>query len=398
MLNRSILKILAAIILASLPHLSIVGAYAFSNHGGEGTTALQESALVKVRASRIRRGINLSHWFAQSPGNDYSKTHLETHTTAEDIALIKSMGFDHVRFTVEPAPLFNSSDSSQLNSDYLKYFDSALDMILAKDLVVIVDLHPADEFKVRLSRDDRHVENFAKFWHALATHLSHRDAERVILEVINEPMVEDQFRWYGIQARLIAAMRAGAPDHTIIAAGHRWSGLWEMLALEPYSDNNIIYNFHFYEPFAFTHQGASWAGPNLLFYRNIPYPSTPEVIAPILDSVIDYPARLNLVRYGEDRWNAERIDREIGVAAAWAAKHNVPVTCNEFGTYRRFSDPAARARWIADMRAALEKHGIGWAMWDYSGGFSVVNKKVGKATPDEETVKALGLGRSLVKQ
>ncbi len=43
------------------------------------------------------------------------------------------------------------------------------------------------------------------------------------------------------------------------------------------------------------------------------------------------------------------------------------------------------------MRTALEKHSIGWTMWDYAGGFAVVNKVNGHATPDAETVKALGL-------
>ncbi len=391
--KRTIALMVAAMILATLPPLSIVAASLSSKLSSKGALEPRQSTLAQARASRLRRGINLSHWFAQSPGNDYSKKHLETHTTAEDIALIKAIGFDHVRFTLEPAPLFNSSDAGSLNSEYLRYVDKALDMILTQGLTVIVDPHPSDEFKVRLNRDDRHVENFTKFWRALAQHLSARDPERVVIEVINEPMVEDQYRWHGIQAKLVSAIRAGAPNHTIIVSGHRWSGLGEMLALEPYSDRNIIYNFHFYEPFAFTHQGASWAGPNLLFYKNIPYPSTPEAIARILDSVIDYPARLNLVRYGEDRWNAERLDREIGQAAAWATKHDVPVTCNEFGTYRRFSNPADRARWIADMRTVLEKHGIGWTMWDYSGGFSVVNKKEGKATADAETVKALGFGK-----
>ena len=350
----------------------------------------QDSSDAFNRAHRLRHGINLSHWFAQSA--NYSKEHLDTFTTAEDIALIKTMGFDHVRFTVEPAPLMNSGDPSSLKSDYLRYFDTALDMILAQRLAVIVDIHPSDEFKLRL-KDDRQVENFAKFWRALAQHLSSRDPEMVFLETINEPMVEDPYRWFGIQARLVAAIRAGAPQHTIIVSGHRWSGLWEMLALEPYADQNVIYNFHYYEPFAFTHQGANWAGPNLQFYRNVPYPSSPESVAKILDTITDDPARLNLVHYGQDRWNAERIDRDISMAAEWGAKHHVPVTCNEFGAFRRFSNPADRVRWIADMRAAFEKHGIGWTMWDYSGGFSVVNKVDGHATPDAETIKALGLGR-----
>lgn len=338
----------------------------------------------------MRRGINLSHWFSQS--REYSKAHLQKHTTAEDIALIRRMGFDHVRFPIEPAPLFNEADPTKLNTEYLKYLDDALDVMLAQQLAVIVDPHPADEFKVRLNKDDRHVEAFGKFWRALAEHLSTRDPERVFLEVINEPMVEDGYRWLGIQAKLIAAIRAGAPRHTIIAGGHRWSGPSELLFLEPYADRNIIYNFHFYEPFAFTHQGATWAGPNLSFYKEVPYPSTPETVMKVMETVHDATARYNLLRYGEDRWNLARLDREIGMIASWAAKHGVPLTCNEFGAFRRFSRPSDRAAWIVDIRTVLEKHGIGWTMWDYAGGFAVVNKRDGVVTPDAETLKALGLG------
>src|SRR5215210_1330105 len=61
------------------------------------------------RHARLRHGINLSHWFAQSPRRDYSETHLKSHTTERDIALIKNLGFDHVRFTIEPAPLMDET-------------------------------------------------------------------------------------------------------------------------------------------------------------------------------------------------------------------------------------------------------------------------------------------------
>jgi hypothetical protein len=348
-----------------------------------------QSEVPASRLARLRHGINLSHWFAQSA--DYSKPHLESHTTAEDIALIRTIGFDHVRLTIEPAPLFNAEDPSKLKDEYLKYLDNALDIILAHGLAVIVDIHPSDEFKVKLNSNDRQIEAFARFWQALAQHVSTRDPERVFLEVINEPMVEDGYRWLGMQGKLITAIRAGAPRHTIIASGHRWSGLPELLFLIPYSDRNIIYNFHFYEPFAFTHQGATWAGPTVAFYKNVPYPSNPENVSKILDPIHDETARNNLLRYGEDRWDAKRIDLEIGKAAAWAAKYHVPLTCNEFGTFRNFAPAADRAAWIRDMRTALEKYGIGWTMWDYAGGFGVVNKQNGHATPDAEVVKALGL-------
>ena len=357
------------------------------------STSVQTSASSDVAASRLarlRHGINLSHWFAQSA--DYSKAHLDSHTTAEDIALIKSIGFDHVRFTIEPAPLFTWEDPTKLKAEYLKYLDSALDLILAQGLAVIVDIHPSDEFKTRLNSSDRQIESFGKFWRALAEHLSTRDPERVFLEVINEPMVEDGYRWLGIQGKLISAIRAGAPQHTVIASGHRWSGIAELLFMQPYADRNIIYNFHFYEPFAFTHQGATWAGANLPYYKNISYPSSPESVSKVLDTIQDDPARYNLLRYGEDNWNAARMDKEISVAAAWAAKYQVPLTCNEFGTFRNFAPAADRAVWIGDMRTALEKYGIGWTMWDYGGGFGVVNKQNGHPTADAQVIKALGLG------
>ena len=43
------------------------------------------------------------------------------------------------------------------------------------------------------------------------------------------------------------------------------------------------------------------------------------------------------------------------------------------------------------MRMALEKHSIGWTMWDYAGGFAVVNKSNGQAQREPELLKALGL-------
>jgi endoglucanase len=356
-----------------------------------GASASGPSGVSDARFARVRRGINLSHWFAQSVIRSYPKSYLDTRTTEKDIALIASMGFDHVRFTLDPAPLVDPADMGKLNVEHLGYVDRALDTILANGLAVIVDIHPSDEFKIKLRTDNEHVDGFTRFWGTLAKHLSARDPERVFLEVINEPMVEDPYRWAGIQTKVVAAMRAAAPRHTIVVTGHRWSGKPEFLLLEPLADPNLIYNFHFYEPFIMTHQGATWAGDRLPALAGVPYPSSPEAVAPLLPKVENPESRKWLERYGEERWNAERVDREIAEVAAWARKHGVRVTCNEFGVYRKVADPAARAALLRDVRTALEKHGMGWAMWDYSGGFSVVNKKDGQVTPDDATVRALGL-------
>jgi aryl-phospho-beta-D-glucosidase BglC (GH1 family) len=106
--------------------------------------------------------------------------------------------------------------------------------------------------------------------------------------------------------------------------------------------------------------------------------------------VADPVHRLNVIRYGVSHWDAARVELEIGQVAEWSARWGVPVICNEFGVYREAADPNQRAAWIADVRTSLDRHNIGWTMWEYSGGFGVVLKQDGQSVPDEPTVRALG--------
>jgi endoglucanase len=356
-------------------------------------TAQTLTSVPSSRLEHLRHGINTSSWFAQVyDSRGYTKEHFETWTTADDIALIKSMGFDHVRLSVNPEPMFRNKRPDEIPADYLGYLDAAVKMVLDHGLAVIIDMHPDADFKAKLNRnEDDFVQQFADFWRALARHYSPWDADRVFFEVLNEPEFSDRNRWYGVQVKLAGAIREGAPQNTIIVAGANWSDDDDLLSMEPLRDPNLIYNFHFYDPHIFTHQGATWGSYNWHWVKKLPYPSTPEAVAETAANVPVPLYRLYVMRYGLDRWNAERMDVEINQVAEWAKRWNVPVTCNEFGVFRAYSDPNARAAWISDFRKTLEKHGIGWAMWDYSGGFGVVNRQDGKAVPDDLTLHALGL-------
>ncbi len=225
----------------------------------------------------------------------------------------------------------------------------------------------------------------------VAQHYSSWDQERVFFEILNEPEMKDSYRWYGVEAKLAAAIRQGAPANTIIAAGARWDDDDDMIFLEPLRDPNVIYVFHFYEPHIFTHQGATWSTYYLRWLRGLHYPSSPENAAQVAAALPEALDRLYVIRYGQDHWDAARIEAEINQAADWARQNGVPLICNEFGVYRAVSDPQDRAAWIRDVRTSLERHNIGWAMWDYSGSFGVATKKDGKATLDEGVVHALGL-------
>ena len=242
-----------------------------------GPSFAQESSLAFRRAEHLRRGINLSEWFAQVyDSKGYTKEHFETWNTVQDIQLIREMGFDHVRFSVNPAPMFRHNQADRIPADYLASLDAAVQMVLNEHLAVILDMHPDSDFKDKLARDDSFVEQFSDFWRAFAQHYSTQDPNLVFFEILNEPEVRDSYRWYGIQARLASAIREGAPNHTIIAAGARWSDDDDLVFIEPIHDPNVIYNFHFYEPHIFTHQGATWGASFWHYLHGLPYPSNPD--------------------------------------------------------------------------------------------------------------------------
>ena len=222
-------------------------------------------------------------------------------------------------------------------------------------------------------------------------HFAGRNPDRFFFELINEPKVQDRYRWIGIQDQVVRAIRQIDQQHTILASGANWDGLEDLLDTEALPDPNIIYTFHFYDPYPFTHQGATWAESDFPYYKNIPYPATPELIAQRLKSISGDKARYRLYLYGAGGWNRTGISQRLAFAADWGRERHVPVLCNEFGAYRDTTPADSRARYLEDVRTGLEKQGIGWAMWDWSGNFGLVTRKDGEIVPDSAIARALGL-------
>lgn len=356
------------------------------------TTIASARGVAERRLAHLRRGINISDWFAQvSEPAGYTKEHFETAIKPRDLDLIRAMGFDHVRLSVDPRQVFHARQADRIAPEDLQYLDAAVKMILDRGLAVEINIFAGGEFKQKLATDDEFVEQFADFWRALARHYANLDAERVFFEILNEPESRDRYRWYGVEAKLAAAIREGAPEHTIIATGAHWSDDDDLVFLEPLRDTNVVYAFHFYESHIFTHQGATWSANYWHELKGVPYPSTPENVRAAAAEVPDAVHRLAVIRYGLDRWNAQRIDAEVGQVKEWAEHYGVPVICDEFGVYRNNVEPKARIAWLTDVRTALEKRGIGWAMWEYHGGFGVVTTENGQTVPDDATLRALGL-------
>lgn len=378
-------RLLIALLVFALPACSLPSRGFAQDRAADLKTAF-------ARAQHLRHGINASEWFAQNPGH-YSAAEMSAFTDDSDIALMAQIGFDNVRLSIDPVPLEQAPrDKTGFNADFLHRLDHAVDLMLAKGMAVQIDIHPESDYKKRVSTTGDGVDRFVQLWRKLAAHYADRNPDLVFFEVMNEPEERDPYRWAGVQARAAAAIREVAPKNTIIASGANWSGLGDLLRMHPLPDGNVVYNFHFYEPMQFTHQGASWAGTWEYMTHDIPYPATEESMHKSLAQVPDLEQRYELEQYWLQHWDARSIKLRMDAAAGWAKQNNVPLICNEFGVYRRVADPMSRMNWIRDMRTALEADGIGWTMWDYRGGFGVVWKQDGQpAKVDGAVVEALGL-------
>lgn len=347
----------------------------------------------------LARGVNLSNWF-----NDYSDPRqYGNRFTDAHFALLKEVGFTYVRIPVGQNVMFQPQNAGSLNSVNLDYVKEAVQKAVDHGLAVTINYHTAsDDFEKTLITNKDNQKKLASYWKAVAAQFKSFSKTQIFFEVYNEPHVASngsspgatKLWWEPVQKMLIDAIRTETTDHFIIAGGEGWNSIEGLKLLKPYQEKNIIYNFHFYDPFFFTHQGATWSGPQIQKLRNLPYPSTPENVAPILDTATDADVIQYVTWYGDDKWDSARLDALIRQAHEWAVANDAAIICNEFGCYKPYSPREGRLAVIRDIRTILESYDIGWAMWEMDEGFGFIDYPGGDRnvfTIDEPVLQALGL-------
>jgi len=354
-----------------------------------------EQAAGSERYSRFLKGINLPSWFWLNKGKVGP---LEKRFSEKDLRLIKELGFTFVRLPVDMANIYAPEREDLLKPEAMALLMAGIRKILDFGLAVNFDLHSVaqkkggSDYSGPLGKDEQFTRNFFRFWEKLAEKLATFDPERLVIEPMNEPVFQgEESRWPPIQKELVAAIREKVPHHTILATGAFWSNLSTLINLQPLDDPDLWYVFHFYEPHIFTHQGAYWSSEWVKPLRQVPYPSSPEAVLKAISLVGREDIKKYLRFYGEERWDAQKIERGILKAVQWAEKNGVRLFCNEFGAYRKYCLPAYRIAWTKDVRNALEKYGIGWAMWEFDGSFGLVFREESRAVVDRNIASALGL-------
>ena len=140
--------------------------------------------------------------------------------------------------------------------------EHVVDTARAAGLRVILDMHHYEDPQGNLFTDPAGQKaRFAGLWKQVAARFKDKDA-MVWFELINEP--HDQLNDSNLLTVLQPALdevRATNPSRPVVIGGQNWSGIDSLATLQLPNDPNLIVTFHYYDPFAFTHQGAPWITP-----------------------------------------------------------------------------------------------------------------------------------------
>ena len=305
------------------------------------------------------RGINLGGWLSQCA--EYSEGHYSSFITENDIKTISEWGLDHIRLPVD-YNVIEDEEGCVLPSGY-KHIDDCIEWCGKYGLNVIIDLHKTKGFAFDDTAEnnimfDSHElqKHFISLWTNIAARYGKNS--NVVFEPLNEVSKIDSRKWNALISKLLSAIRPFAPDKKIIFGGTQWNSVHTLKLLEIPDDKNIVYNFHFYEPFLFTHQHASWL--SAVSDISMRYPGTMEIYRKTSENIGCFGSGLK----NTDEMGAEFMDKLISEAVDAAVNADVPLYCGEYGVIDQavVSDTAI---WFEDIHSIFEKHGIGRAVWTY---------------------------------
>ena len=374
------------------------------------------SARAAPEPLKLCRGIALWPWFSlttefPAPRTDYAWPPFQADRpvpTRGDLQRLAGLGFDFARLPLDPGPFVAFTGARR--AELLGSLSGAIDDVLAAGMRVVVNVQ-ANAATHHYTPDAFYGSDWAPLLPAyrdliaeLARLCARKGTGLVALEPVNEPpQACGAAAWDRVQAGLLTAARDAAPALTLVATGACGSLVAGLAALDPAPLARfapLLYTFHFYEPYLFSHQGATWLTEEP-FYRwlnAVPWPGTrtrqPETLAAVrtrmaADRTVPQAEKTRdlavieakLREYFEAEPGPAYLAQELSPVSAWAERHGIParqVLMGEFGALRTDARYTAsrgpdRAAYLGDVRRAAERAGFAWSFWNLFDGLGLMD-------------------------
>ncbi len=301
---------------------------------GPGQTAASAEQDALAQNKMLGRGVNVLGYDPIWDSFDQGRF------KARYFKMIREGGFATVRVNLYPFRHMGAAPDFGLSNSWWQTTEWVVTNALAANLNVILDFH---EYEITGKDAESNKARFLAFWRQVAPHF--KDApDKVLFEILNEPngkMTPEL--WNQCLLEALAIIRESNPTRTVIIGPAFWNSIDHLAELKlPESDRHLIVTVHYYNPMAFTHQGAPWANP-------VP--------------------KLGTVWQGTPEERAA-IAADLAKAQDWAQEHHRPIFLGEFGAYDK-GEMASRVRWTDCVARTAEKNGWSWAYWQFDSDFIV---------------------------
>ena len=254
-----------------------------------------------------------------------------------DFAEIAAQGFATVRLPVRFSNHAGTAPPYAIDPAFMNRVEQVVDSARAAGLRVILDLHHYDDPQGSIFADPAgQTARFAALWRQIAERFRDKDGQ-VWFELLNEP--HDRLTHANLRAVLDPALRevrATNPTRPVVIGGESWSGINSLAALPLPDDPYLVATFHYYDPFAFTHQGAPW-------------------VTPVMPTGVPFPR-------GTD---AADLAANVLKAEAFIARTGRPLFLGEYGAYEGIP-LAQRVTYYGTVHDAFAAAGVDGCAWAYT--------------------------------
>ena len=301
----------------------------------------------------VHRCVNLANALESPHEGQWGRTIAD-----DDLATVARAGFDSVRLPVAWSAHAGRSAPYAIDPALFARVAHVVDAALAAGLRIVVDDHNYDAlFTDPAGERDR----LAGIWRQVAARFAAAPRDRLWFEIENEP--HGRLTNANLMATLgpaLAAIRATNPDRPVVIGGEGWSGVGSLATLALPADPSIVPTFHYYEPFAFTHQGAGWVKP----------------MQP-----------LGRVYGGPD--DAARLAGDVAKVRAFVRRDGRVPLMGEYGAYETAA-LGQRSAYYRAVSTAFDAAGVGGCAWAFVNTFPLHETAGGDWLPG--MLAALGLG------
>jgi len=294
---------------------------------------------------------------------------------AGEFAEMKQEGFDHVRVPIGWHQYAGPGPDFTLEPEIFSLVDFVVTNALQNKLAVMINIH---HFNALDQNPTNATPEFLAIWRQIAAHYEKFSAP-LAFELDNEPHENATTALMNpIYAQTIAEIRKTNPRRTIVVEPGGWGGIGELNKLVLPPDDNVIVSVHCYDPFYFTHQGATWTSgqtpvTGIIFPGPPAQPLVPDPKLKLKNSLLEWIEKYNTLPTNQNPSSPLAFTQKLKFIRAWSDYYGRPVHLGEFGAYTK-ADEQSRANFYSTFRRAAEREQIGWCIWDWSAGFRYWDK------------------------